>query len=180
MLAIGRARGKRQVMQLVRTFDRFDIGSQVYHRVGEQPHERKDGRFTIVVTWQSVCASCDNPFTFVRPDRPAPTWPPRRCKACAALDVPPGQPRRQGRAKLNRSVQPLPISAPDFVHGMRERENGHVEPRTDALHPDASGLRSPPPADAPPAVARPQPPHGPTTSTRKPATGTRKGVFTDK
>jgi hypothetical protein len=166
-------------MRLVRTFDRFDIGEQSYRHVGEQPHERRDGKLTILVMWQSHCQQCSEPFTFVRPDRPAPCHPPRRCKRCSAVDATGGHPRNW--RKVNKTVNLPGYSAPDHLHGMFEGETEHAGPRTELLAAETPDPRTPGRVTDHPPVASPQPRQTPSLRKRNDAPKPQaKGVFTDR
>jgi len=65
-----------------RSYTAFEIDGQRYERVSEEAHTTKRGAIAIIITWRSHCADCDAEYFYTSPQKPGPTGPTRRCKAC--------------------------------------------------------------------------------------------------
>lgn len=148
-----------------RCFDAFEINGQRYEHVGEVAHTRTDGKIAVLITWQSLCLECSEPFTTTKPDRPAPPHPTRRCKRCAQawLDM-------QSTKRLNRNGNLIPPDAA-FTPAWQAAIEGE---RT--VSPTAS--TTPRPRGRPPSsISKPPPSTNPSTGAAKPR---KPGVFTDR
>jgi hypothetical protein len=151
-----------------RAFDNFTVDGQRYDRIGEYAHTRRDGSIVILISWQSKCTDCGEPFTCEQPGRPAPPRPVRRCKRCIALDPPPCLKRKMA---IGTETPPLP---PAWV---LDPETGHPAPHTAPPAADSPVCAPLAPPDAAPPVRPPQRPHKGAASRRatdKPA------AFTDR
>lgn len=148
-----------------RCFDAFEIAGQRYEFVGEIAHTRKDGKLTILVTWQAPCLDCKQPFHTTKPDKPAPASPTRRCRACSQVWL-----DKQAAKRLMRNGDMPDDTAPFTPAWMISAETERSDPRTAPLAPA-------PPASETPAVA----PVPASPRARQPSETKRKpGVFTDR
>lgn len=151
-----------------RWFDAFELEGQRYERIGEQPYTRRDGQLTAVAVWQAICRVCEQPWQFIRTDRPVPSGPPRQCRSCAAK-------AREAKARENQTGQYNPskrltsVTAPYvpawMIPGIKAEQD---VPRTPS--PPPVNTVTPHVNTAPASVNTPS----------KPASVKRKGVFTDR
>lgn len=65
-----------------RCYDAIEIGGQRYVWVGDYAHTRRDGKISIMASWQTNCRQCSAQFILHHPQRPAPTYPVRNCPRC--------------------------------------------------------------------------------------------------
>ena len=65
-----------------RCYDAFEIDGQRYKWAGDYAHTRRDGKISIMASWQTDCRTCKQTFILHHPQRPAPTYPVRNCPRC--------------------------------------------------------------------------------------------------